>query len=48
MSNLSADALKAAIGSGTYSGRDSEFLTNLLNQKTQAVAGADLRNDLPT
>lgn len=48
MSNLSADALKTAIWSGTYSPKDNEFLTSLLNEKAKSVAGADLRNDLPT
>lgn len=48
MSNLSADALKTAIWSGTYSPKDNEFLTNLFNEKTKSVAGADVRNDLPT
>lgn len=48
MADLSADALKTAIGAGNYSPKDSSFLRNLLNQKTLALWGSDLRNDLPT
>lgn len=48
MSNLSADALKSAIAAGSYSPKDNAFLKNLLNQKTNAVGWADLRNDLAT
>ena len=48
MADLSADALKTAIGAGNYSPKDSAFLRDLLNQKTSALWGSDLRNDLPT
>lgn len=48
MANLSAEALKAAIAAGNYSPKDSSFLRDLLNKKTSALWGSDLRNDLPT
>ena len=37
MADLSADALKTAIGAGNYSPKDSSFLRDLLNQKTLAL-----------